>query len=269
MLGDYSDYSGWEYRSEWSAGLWHNPEGSWRGQPVETLHIFGEQGIGDEVCFAQSLLDVRDAGEIIFETDPRLVSVFNRCLPVKAVPALHVDGIRKFRKPDGPWLPLGDLVRNTRRSLRHFPRKPYLSAKAEEVERFRSYKGRVGISWRGAQGSYGLEAFKRVCENPVGLQYDLAWDEEVEVPEIDLRNDLEAILGLLENLERVVTVSTSVAHFAGALGVKTDLILAPLNGIRKNLLPFKWCCEPMLGATPWYGPHVRVFKSLDAFLQSR
>ena len=270
MLGGYEDWSGWEYRSEWSAGLWHNPEGSWQGQKVKTLHIFGEQGVGDEVCFSQVLPELRVlADEIVCETDPRLVEVFRRNLGIEAVPAFFVDGIRKFRKPEGPWLPLGDVLRNFRRSLKSFKREPYLVALPERVREFERYKGRVGISWRGAQGSYDLPKFEKVCENPLCLQYDLAWDEEIEVPEVDLRNDIEGILGLLSNLERVVTVSTSVAHFAAALGVKTDVILAPLNGVRKNLLPFKWWCEPMAGKTPWYGDHVRVFPSLNAYLQSR
>ena len=263
MLGDYSDWSGWEYRSDWSAGLWHNPEGSWQGERVKRLHVFGEQGVGDEVCFAQVLPDIRGlCDEVLFETDPRLVGVFNR-LGVNAVPAYFEDGVRKFRAPEDPWMPLGDLLRNFRRSLGAFKREPYLVA--ENPGAWAAYKGRVGISWRGAQGSYRLEEFQKLYPEAIGLQYDLAWDEEVETPELDLRNDIEGLFGLLMNLERVVTVSTSVAHFAAALGVKTDVILAPLNGIRKNLLPFKWWCEPMAGQTPWYGPHVRVFKNLDEY----
>jgi hypothetical protein len=198
-----------------------------------------------------------------------LVEIFNRCLPVKAVPALHVDGIRKFRKPDGPWMALGDILRYFRNDLDSFRRRPYIWAKPEEVERFKAFKGRVGISWRGAQGSYALEDFKKAVQEPLGLQYDIGWDEEVEVPELDLRNDLEGLLGLLSNLDRVVTVSTSVAHFAGALGIKTDVILAPLNGIRKNLLPFKWHCKPMWPKTPWMGDNVTVYRNLDEYLCGR
>lgn len=266
VLGDYSDWSGWEYRDEWPAGLWHNPEGSWQGQKVKRLFIFSEQGIGDEVCFAQTLLDIKDrADEIVLETQPRLVSIFERSFGVKAVPAIFEGGKRKFKKPDGPWMPLGDLPRNFRRSLQSFKRRPYLVALPERVESSKAYSGRIGISWRGAQGSYKVEEFKKGIENPLSLQYDLAWDEEVETPELDLRGDLEGLLGLLMNLERLVTVSTSVAHFAAALGVKTDLILAPMNGVRKNMLPFKWLCEKTPGKTPWYGDHVRVFRNLDEY----
>ena len=282
MLGDYSSWMGWEYRSPWSAGVWHNQArwhqfgdlyynqgGTWFGHRCENLYVYGEQGIGDEVCFSQALLQAKDlVDEVILETDPRMMSVFERSLGVKCVPAVYEERggekIRVFRDVEHPWITLGELVRNFRRKKADFPREPYLVADPELVKKFAGFNGRVGISWRGAQGSYPLEQFKKLAENPVGLQYDLAWDEEVEVPGFDLRDDLESLLGLLSNLERVITVSTSVAHFAAALGVKTDLILAPLNGVRKNMLQFKWWCEPG-GETPWYPPTVRVFRNLDEY----
>jgi hypothetical protein len=283
LLGDYSDWRGWEYRSPWSAGIWHNQAqwdrfgdlyvnqgGCWFGHRCESLYVYGEQGIGDEVCFGQALLDAKAlVDEVVLETDPRLQTLFERSFGIKTVPAKYEmkggEKIRVFRDVETPWITLGELVRNFRRKKDDFPRKPYLTADPVKVGQYTQYRGRVGISWRGAQGSYSLKEFREVVPNPLALQYDLAWDEEVETPDIDLRDDIESLCGLLMSLERVVTVSTSVAHFAGALGVKTDVILAPLNGIRKNLLPFKWHCEPMLPQTPWYGPHVRVFRNLDEY----
>lgn len=284
MMGDYSDWSGWEYRSEWSAGMWHNTgdrrllaDGTvvkqipaWQGQEVPELLVYGEQGIGDEVLLIQALGAIRDrVGVIHLNTQARLMSLFDRCLGVKSFPVEHdvreEDGepIRRIPEAFCPWIPLGDIARNHFNKFEDFPRKPYLSALPEQVERFKAYRGRVGISWRGAQGSYPLEEFKRRFPDAVSLQYDMGWDEDCEAPEgLDLRNDLEGLCGLLMNLERLVTVSTSVAHFAGALGVKTDVILAPLNGIRKNLLPFKWGLKEK---TPWYGDHVTVWQSLPEF----
>lgn len=281
MLGDYSDWRGWEYRSPWSAGIWHNQAkweefgglyvnqgGCWFGHRCESLYVYGEQGIGDEVCFGQALLDAKDlVDEVVLETDPRLMTLLERSLGIKCVSARYEmkagEKTRVFKDVETPWITLGELVRNFRRRKEHFPRTPYLKADPELVEKYSAYKGRVGISWRGAQGSYDLEQFR--IPNALGLQYDLAWDEEIETPDIDLRDDIESLCGLLANLERVVTVSTSVAHFAAALGVKVDVILAPLNGIRKNLLPFKWWNEAMRGETPWYGKNVRVFKNLDEY----
>jgi hypothetical protein len=263
----------WHSAGEWrhvGSDLHIKQTPAWQGQFVEKLHVYGEQGVGDEVCFSQVLEDVaKKVGQIYLETDKRLCAVFERSLPVKCIPSHQAveqgERVRYFRSVSLPWIPLGDLLRNFRRHVSHFKRTPYLKALPEEVAKWSSVKGRTGISWRGAQGSYPLEEFKKVTKDPLGLQYDLAWDEEVERPGLDLRNDLEGILGLLSNLERLVTVSTSIAHFAGALGVKTDLILTPANGIRQNILPFKWGSG---GRSAWYGDHVTVFPSLKAYQQS-
>lgn len=277
LLGDYSDWTGWEYRSDWSAGMWHHSgewrttkEGkvkqtpAWQGQYVDVLHVYGEQGVGDEVCFVQVLEDVKkNVGQVYLETDKRLCPILERSLGIKCIPSHMEKGERYFRAASFPWIPLGDLLRNYRRHTSHFRRTPYLTALPVEVERWKSLKGRTGISWRGAQGSYSLSEIGGLVKEPLGLQYDLAWDEEVERPELDLRNDLEGILGLLSNLDRLVTVSTSIAHFAAALGVKTDVILAPLNGVRQNMLPFKWGVG---GKTVWYGDHVTVYPNLKAYL---
>jgi hypothetical protein len=47
------------------------------------------------------------------------------------------------------------------------------------------------------------------------------------------------------------------------------VILAPLNGIRKNLLPFKWHCEPMLPKTPWYPDCVTVYRNLEEYKRAQ
>jgi hypothetical protein len=50
-LGDYSDYGGWECRSEWAHELYWKETWlpKWGGGYVPRLLILGEQGIGDEV----------------------------------------------------------------------------------------------------------------------------------------------------------------------------------------------------------------------------
>lgn len=282
MMNDFSDWSGWEYRSEWSTGRWHNAGNTarkkngeiveqvpaWDGSYVEILHIPGEQGVGDEVCFSQSLLKIKKAvGLIVLETDKRLCPVFERSLGIKCMPSHQAveegERVRYFRDVKRPWLPLGDVLRNVYRHPSHFARKPFLTALPEEVEKYSKYKGRVGISWRGQHGNYPVSELLKIYPNALGLQYDLAWDEEVEQADLDLRDDFEGIFGLLMNLERLVTVSTSIAHFAAALGVKTDVIMAPMNGLKQNILNFKW---GLGGKTCWYPDTVTVYPNLKSYL---
>jgi len=207
------------------------------------------------------------AKRVILETDPRLISVFERSFGIECVPANIVTDERgKHRKKkEHPkevtsWMSLGDLPRMFRTDLSHFPGKPYIKPDPKQVERFKEFKGRTGISWRGSQGSYKPGDFQ--VENPLSLQYDQDWEEEVEKPDLDLRNDVEGILGLLANLTRVVSVSTSVAHFAGSMGVPLDVVLAdPKTSKRGNILPFKWGGKEK---TPWYGS-ATVYQTLGSY----
>lgn len=262
MLGDYSDWSGWEYRDEWAATLWHwrdtRPYGiaPWNGLQTEKLYVIGEQGVGDEVFFSSCLPEaIKRSDECIFECVPRLQSVFERAFGIKTVPA-RIEGTKRFKQPlpEGTtaWMALADLPRMFRLKLSDFPGTPYLVPLPSQVARFSAYRGRVGVSWRGAQGS--IPELMRI-PGAVSLQYDRGWDENVEEPEgLDLRSDTEGILGLLSCLEKVVTVSTSVAHFAAALGAETQVVIAdPTTGVRGNLFPFKWICQATPGRTPWYG----------------
>lgn len=258
MLGDYSDWSGWEYRDPWAATLWHwrdtkpYPIPPWNGGRTEKLYVIGEQGIGDEVFFASCIPEATKRANVVFECQPRLESIFQRSFGVETVSS-DIKGSTRFKRdlPEGvtAWVPLADLPRMFRTRVDHFPGTPYLKPDPFQVARFEAYRGRQGISWRGAQGS-----IHEIMKLPgVSLQYDRSWDEDVEEPDLDLRNDVEGLLGLLANLSRVVTVSTSVAHFAAASGIETHVVIAdPTTGVRGNLFPFKWVCGNS-GRTPWYG----------------
>ena len=269
MLGDWSNWNGWQFRSKWAASWAANrvKDGvaRWRGQRVKRLYVYGEQGIGDEIFFGQALTWLKtQVDSVIVETDERLMLPFSRSLGIETVATeFGTDAAgkkeRRMHAVDGDaWTLLGDLV------VRSGPQPaPYLVAKDAEVKRFAGYRGATGISWRGNQGYYGAQDF-----GPgVSLQYDQGWDEEVEKPrdasgtDLDLRGDIEGLLGLLSNLRKVVTVSTSVAHFACALGVETHVVLAPLNGLNRNVLPWKWWSEKTPGKTPWYDS-VHVYRDL-------
>ncbi len=66
----------------------------------------------------------------------------------------------------------------------------------------------------------------------------------------DELNDFEDTAALIENLDLVISVDTSVAHLAGTLGKKTFI-----------LLPFSPDWRWMLNTndSPWY-PNVKLFR---------
>lgn len=276
LLGDYSDWGGWQYRSPMATRMWFESPFKcpvWKAKRVRKLSVIGEQGIGDEIFFASCLVDLKDrVDEIVLETEPRLQSIFERSFGIKTVPAkfrssdIFEEGIeRVLREPleydADEWVTLADLGRIMRHKDSDFHRQAYIKPDPARVEEFKHLRGRVGISWRGAQGEADWKALVKEFPNAISLQYDQSWDEEVERPEVDLKNDLEGVLGVIANLDRVITVSTSVAHFAAASGAQTEVRLARIgSGRRWHLIPFKWINRKHPGQSLWYPKTTRTME---------
>jgi hypothetical protein len=270
VRGDFSDWSGWQFRNEWAKSSYAaelQPK-RWKGQPG-SLAVLGEQGIGDEIMFASCIPDAKRLAEVVVECDPRLQGVFERSLNVKTRPRADIvdrDSNKYLtqERAEDWFLPMGDLPRLFRRSRNAFPAEAYLTPLPEYVAKWSHLKGRTGIAWRGRTGKTEPEAFG--VENPVCLQYD-AWEFETEgmtVPDCDLKNDIEDLLGICANLEKVVSTTQTIVHIAGSIGTRVDVVLPPKGSSRvENAIPYRYI-DPM----PWY-PNVRVHASLSSYRRSR
>lgn len=273
-LGDYSDWSGWQYRDKWATKIWlNNPFRIpvWDTRPVGRLYIIGEQGLGDEVLLSQCVADAKErAQEVVFETQARLRPVFERSFGIQTRAAVvGADGIRRVQAFEADaWVSLGELPRAFRREPAQFRRRPYIVPDPARVAEMECYRGRVGISWRGAQGRVDWRKLLDRYPGAVSLQYDQA-EEEVERPHIDLRDDIEGVLALVSVLSKVVTVSTTVAHLAAASGCPMDVMIADRNtGIRHNILPWRWLNlsdKRVPRRSVWYGDHVNVYMSYPEY----
>lgn len=146
----------------------------WKGEPLagKRILIVGEQGLGDEIMFANVLGDVQDAvgpdGKLQIAVEKRLVPLFQRSFPLAEVGEhddrvlQHPDGIKDLRfipwaaeeaKPDFHAL-MGTPLQFFRRRVEDFPGKPFLVPDPARVAEFRARLeavGRgpyVGICWR-------------------------------------------------------------------------------------------------------------------------
>ena len=265
-MGDFSDYFGWEYRG------WNNPDDSagwaaqlywqeawlpkWNGQNCERIVVLGEQGLGDSVFFAsiipEAMVRVR---EVIYECDPRLHTVLERSLRgLKCRPERDFEDRRAdYGKIDG-YIPAGELMRMFRRRPEDFPGKAFLRQNQVRLREMEKYRGKVGVSWKGRQGSIDPLKLKRDCD-AISLQYNET-SEFIKAPHIDLKDDIEGVLALCSVLERVVTVPTTVHHLTGALGVKTQIVLPEIDG--ENVNQIKWDVPP--GKLIWY-PDATVYEN--------
>jgi hypothetical protein len=276
MQGEFGDWEGWQYRNRWAKSLWFNYKkgsGAWQGGEGD-IWVMGEQGLGDEVLFSQAIPDAAKQckGSVTVECEPRLKSVFERSFGVKAVPVKieetesGKDGRVMSLDTPCPWMPLGDLLRNFRRYPQQFKRSPWLVPDPGQVRRFDGYKGRTAICWRGAQGEWPWERIAELVPDPVSVQYDQREDERVEKVEgLDVREDVEGLLGLFANVECLIGPSNTAIHLAGSIGCKVEVILAPLNGRRKNSLPFRYFGIPGSQKSIWYGDYLTRWDSLEAY----
>lgn len=279
LRGDYSDWSGWEYRNEWAtASYWPGiKKPRWRLEQFHSIAILGEQGAGDEIMFSScipDLLKLTPPMKVTLECEPRLQKVFERSFGVETKPRIDiVDRERPelvkyltMDRPEACFLPIGDLPRFFRKSRESFPGIAFLKPLPEMVEKWKCYKGRTGFAWRGRTGQIRPRDFK--LDNPVCLQYD-AWEEEtegMEVPEIDLRNDVEDILGICANLARVVTVGQTIVHLAASIGTPVEIVRAPV-GSGRVMNAIHWRYGEGTYPMPWYS-QARVHKNLEQFLYS-
>jgi len=274
LLGDYSSWAGWQYRSDHATSIWfRNPFQCpvWTGERVGRLAVIGEQGLGDEILFGSLLPELKEkVGQVVLETDERLRGVFERSMKIATCATLmkpyedpDMGWKRTLQEPEADaWVSLADLPRVYRHTDSDFPRKAYITPDPERVAQFAHLRGRIGISWRGRQGE--RKELIREFPNAISLQYDQGWDEDVERPDVDLKEDIEGVMGVLANLDRVVTVSTSVAHIASAMGVATEVRLADLGtGQASQLIPWKWVNRKHPGETLWYPKTTKVIESKD------
>ncbi len=146
----------------------------WKGEALagKRLLVVGEQGLGDELMFANILPDLVDAlgpdGRLQIVVDPRLVSLFQRSFPNAEVGSYDD---RKLIGPEEtrevrfiPWAikdgepdffaPMGTPLQFFRKRIEDFPARPIIVPDAARVEDFRARLTRlgrgpfVGICWR-------------------------------------------------------------------------------------------------------------------------
>lgn len=229
----------------------------------KSILVHGEQGLGDCIQFCRYAEQLAALGaKVILEVPVPLVGLLRR-----------VEGVH-FAVARGTELPAFDchcpmlslpLAMGTR--VEAIPAKHhYLSADATLQGQWATALGsvrgkrRVGLAWSGSSWHSNdrnrsialIELLNRLPENMdyVSLQRDVrAHDLGVLTASPQIRHfgselsDFEATAALCSLLDVVVTVDTSVAHLAGALGVPTLL-----------LLPFvpdwRWLLER--DDSPWY-----------------
>ncbi|WP_350333438.1 tetratricopeptide repeat-containing glycosyltransferase family protein [Coralliovum pocilloporae] len=252
--------------------------------PAQSLFVWPEQGIGDEVMFAALLpaLQALISGPITVAADPRFAPLLARSFPdinvVLRDGAGAYDGLEP--KPDA-MIAMGSLPRLMGQLKRSVKGAPYLvvdeACRALWQERLSALprKPNIGLSWRGGAAttfsrarSIDLQDLAPVLSldaNFINLQYGSHDDEIASVSkalgitiydwdDVDPLTDLESFAAQIASLDLVVSVDNSTVHFAGALGTEC-FVLQPF-------VP-NWRWLPLGQAPDWYGKTFRFFQQSD------
>ena len=258
----------------------------WTGQSLagKSICLWDEQGVGDSVLFTSMLAELlATASSVTLICDPRLIDLYGRSFPglellSKEIPVAEMTAVANGCNV---LCRTGDLGKMLRRDLSAFPAPTgYLKAdNARATALAENYRDGsndllIGISWRsinidiGDLKSMPLANFEDILSAPgirtIDLQYGeteeerqrFATDTGIEIyrdPEIDSLQDLDGFAAQVRAMDLIVTISNTTAHFAGALGVPTILLLhtAPI---------WYWMADG--ATTPWYA-------SLKLFRQAK
>lgn len=235
----------------------------WDGTPNRHILLYGEQGLGDQLMFVSALADLAGmSSKLSLAVAPALVSLFEASFPQIAVyplvrrldPVACADLLVRAGalEPVDAVLPLGSLMVHFRRRAEDFTGKPYLTSSQaartfwEDREAGRERAPfRLGLCWACGPAGGRFAGERRAVHRTMDLALlePLMALDGVETIAItdrplgaaasslpiadvsDALTDLDRTAALLERIDLLITVDTSVAHLAGALGVPVWIML--------------------------------------------
>ncbi len=272
FVAGWRDYE-WRWRkADWAARRRNFAMPLWLGkEPIEgkTLLLHAEQGLGDTIQFVRyAPLVVRRGADVVLECQSELKALLQG---IEGVGSVIARG--EVLPPFDFHCPLLSLPVAFATELATIPAEwPYIRSDQQRMARWRDrvpQRGRlrVGLCWAGSSAhrndhnrSIPLQRFASVLAvnnvDFVSLQKELS-DADAEtlcqhqVLQLGRQfEDFADTAAVLEMLDLVIAVDTSVAHLAGAMGKAVAL-----------LLPFSPDWRWMLDRTdsPWY-PTMRLFR---------
>lgn len=244
----------------------------WTGGAVNgVLHVWGEQGVGDQLLFLRLLpLVLKRTRRVRVTGDARLTAMLRRAFP-------ELDAGSEAPKAQIAMGSLARVLQITPDAVAGLP--VVMSADNEKAAQIRARyeavahgKPLIGIAWNspaarhGKQKSAGLTYWGALLKREaffVSLQYGAvrpdiaaargAFGCSIAIDDsIDQMASIEDFAAQIAALDRVVTVSNTTAHVAGAIGAKCVVMVPPARGLH-------WYWGLQGNRTPWY-PSLRLIR---------
>lgn len=265
----WADYE-WRWRVERFPGRRPDPSKPiWDGSHLagRTLLLYTEQGLGDAIQFARYLpFAARSGGRVLVQCHRSLMRL------LAEIPG--VAEVRDIALPPPSYdvqLPLLSAPGVFGTTLDTIPRQvPYLSAPravaAAWADRFSSaVRPLVGLCWSGGSSQVGrslkFEQLQPLAQAngvtfvslQMGASSSAPSGMQLVNPMLDVK-DFADTAAIIEQLDLVISIDTSVAHLAGALGKPTWTML-------KAASDWRWLLDRT--DSPWY-PTMRLFRQSRA-----
>ena len=249
----------------------------WEGQDLKhkTILFYGEQGAGDVLQFSRFLKEIDGLAEKVFLNVPApLYSLFTSFPWAKIIK--RDDPLPEFDYYC-PLMSLPFLLKAFSFEAFGFD-KPYLSSAQEKREKFKKIISeanlkpfKIGLAWKGSSGHHNdhnrsvhdvsvfypfLENFKKDVSF-LSLQKDNNKLDETDLSGVislmDQVDDFEDTAALMEGLDLIITVDTSIAHLGGVLG-KPTWVMLPFSA--------EWRWLEDRSDSPWY-PSAKLFRQKE------
>jgi tetratricopeptide (TPR) repeat protein len=226
----------------------------------DNVTILCEQGIGDQIQFARYLPFLKS------KTITIAMKKSLQRLMKENFPSLNIIDYSEINK-DEQMIRITDLAFALNIDFDNIPSsKGYLDCQEMNIE---SDKPKIGLCWEaGSAGirtlinrTINVKAFEPIFDlaniQLYSLQYiDTLGGNEKYPQMINLAkdfNDFYDTASAIKSMDAIITVDTSIAHIAGALGKKTYLLLPYTSD-------WRWFDDTK--TTPWYDS-IEIFKQKD------
>ena len=267
LMGNFNEGWGkyeWRWKYEGQAGKKPQlPGPEWNGESLvdKTILVYSEQGFGDSLQFVRYLPMLEELGaKVIFVTRSSLLSLFKE--------NFNYDFKEFNTQVDGfdYHIALLSLPRVFKTTLENIPnRLAYLNVNESCKQRWKQVLGpktkpRIGIVWKTNIIS-GTARFKSIELTQlinivsdkfqfVSLAIDTSPEDSTLLKQHNVNSHSDQIAsfydtaGLVANMDLVITIDTAMAHLAGAMGVKTWVLLP------KFAVDWRWLLDRT--DCPWY-----------------
>ncbi len=272
MRGEFArGFSLYEWR--WQAGeveQRHFTRPRWHGEDLKgkTLLLHAEQGYGDTLQFCRYAPMLQSLGARVILEVPQTLMGLMQSLPGVDVLCAQGDSLPEFDF----HCPMISVALAMKTSLETIPNPgPYLSVPPSLRHQWARVLGeptqpRIGLAWRGNpqhknDHNRSLRLEEWVRELPAGLAYvslqkDVLAHEQALLDRYQIRSFTEHIQDFSDTaalcgcVDLVVSVDTSIAHLAGALGRPTWALLT-------HVPDWRWLLDRQ--DSPWYDS-VRLYR---------